>query len=137
MKADVLQGRDFSGEVVFNTSRSSGPGGQSVNKVSSKVELRFDVNASSILSLPEKEILLEKLANRISQEGILILVSQSERTQLKNKALVLDRFCRMIRKALTPVKPRKKTRPSAAMKEKRLELKRKLAEKKELRKRVE
>jgi ribosome-associated protein len=137
MRADVLQGRDFSGEIVFNTSRSSGPGGQSVNKVSSKVELRFDVNASLLLSEPEMAILHDKLVNKISQDGILILVSQSERTQLKNKALVLDRFYRMIRKALTPAKPRKKTRPSAAVKEKRLEVKRKLAEKKERRKRLD
>ncbi len=133
METDVLQGRDFSGEFDIHAVRSSGPGGQSVNKVSSKVELRFDVNASELLVDSEKETLLKKLANRISQEGILIFTAQSERTQLKNKALVIEKFYQTLRKALTPVKKRKKTRPSLAVKEKRLELKRKVAEKKERR----
>jgi ribosome-associated protein len=130
---DILQGRDFSIEFVFNTSRSSGPGGQSVNKVSSKVELRFDVTASQLLTETEKELLRTKLANKISQDGILILTSQSERSQLKNKAVVIERFYRVIKRALTPVKPRKKTKPPLAVREKRLDIKRKLAEKKEYR----
>jgi ribosome-associated protein len=130
---EILKGRDFSPEFVFNTSRSSGPGGQSVNKVSSKVELRFDVQASLLLSDAERELLSEKLANKINQDGILSITSQSERTQLKNKGVVIDRFYRLLYKALTPVKPRKKTKPSLAVREKRLELKRKIAEKKDLR----
>jgi len=134
MIRDVLAGRDFSSEFLFSASRSSGPGGQNVNKVSTKVELRFDVPHSILLTEEEKEILLIRLKKNINSEGMLIIVSQSERTQLKNKRKSIDKFYALTTKFLTPVKKRKPTRASAASKERRLELKKMRAEKKERRK---
>jgi ribosome-associated protein len=134
MAMDVLSGRDFIREFILSASRSSGPGGQNVNKVSTKVELRFDVPHSMLLSEEEKEILLIRLQKKINSEGFLIIVSQSERTQLKNKEKTIERFYLLVTKALTPVKKRKPTRPSAAAKEKRLEEKKMKAEKKARRK---
>ncbi len=124
----------FESEIVFSASRSSGPGGQNVNKVSTKVELRFNIPNSNLLSDTEKEILLEKLKNKINNEGDLLLVSQEERSQLKNKEKVLEKFYELIEKTLTPPKKRKPTKPSKASVEKRLEEKRKRGDKKEKRK---
>jgi ribosome-associated protein len=136
MGPDILTGRDFTPEFTFTASRSSGPGGQNVNKVSTKVELRFNINNSSILTQEEKNLLLEKLAGRITKEGELVVVSQSERSQLKNKEAATTRFYALITKALTPRKKRKPTHPTAASDEKRLEEKKMRSEKKEQRKRV-
>jgi len=126
----MVTDRDFSGELHFSASRSSGPGGQNVNKVNTRVELRFHIATSLLLTGAEKEILLERLGSRINSEGELILVSQSERSQLKNRERVTEKFYAMITKALAPRKKRKATKPTAASKEERLEVKRKLAEKK-------
>ncbi|ODS72146.1 MAG: peptide chain release factor 1 [Cytophagaceae bacterium SCN 52-12] len=101
-------------ELTFHTSRSGGKGGQNVNKVESKVELRFDIQGSGILSEEEKSRLQEKLHNRVSQEGILILYHQTERSQLANKELVTEKFCRLVRGALAKEAPRKATRPTLA-----------------------
>ncbi len=136
MTDDVLNGRDFFPEFIFSASRSSGPGGQNVNKVSTKVELRFHVMNSTILSLEEKNLLHEKLANRITREGELVIVSQSERSQLKNKEAVIEKFYRLLKRVLTPRKKRKTTQPPLESIEKRLEEKRIRAEKKEQRKKV-
>jgi ribosome-associated protein len=133
MPADVINGRDFLPELVFSASRSSGPGGQNVNKVSTKMELRFHVNGSALLSTEEKERIIEKLCSRINKEGELRLVSQSGRTQLSNKQLVIEKFYALLTKALSKRKKRKPTRPSAASREKRLEDKRILSQKKEQR----
>lgn len=135
MPQDLIRGRDFLPELTFSASRSSGPGGQHINKVSTKVELRFHVMNSSLLTWEEKELILEKLAKRINQEGELVLVSQTERTQGKNRERVTGKFYELLIKAMTPRKERKPTKPSAAAKEKRLEEKRLQAEKKERRKR--
>jgi ribosome-associated protein len=126
--------RDFSSEFHFSASRSSGPGGQNVNKVNTKVELRFNIASSSLLSDEEKELLMEKLAKKINSEGELILVSQTGRSQLKNKEKAIEKFYSLLTRALTPRKKRKPTKPSQASKEERLESKRKQAEKKERRK---
>jgi ribosome-associated protein len=134
MKEDILSGRDFPKEFIFNASRSSGPGGQNVNKVSTKVELRFDIPHSNLLSEEEKVILQNLLVKKINSEGILIIVSQSERSQLKNKEKTIEKFYTLLKKSLTPKKKRKPTRPSAASKEKRLEEKKINAEKKARRK---
>jgi len=132
----VISGRDFGPELVFAFSRSSGPGGQNVNKVSTKVELRFIVRESALLSDEEKTLLVSKLASRINRKGELHLVSQSERSQLKNKEVVIEKFYALLARALAPKKKRKRSRPSAASKEKRLETKRMTAQKKEQRSRI-
>ena len=136
MAIDILSGRDFSREFLFSASRSSGPGGQNVNKVSTKVDLRFDVPHSNLLSEEEKEILLIRLQKKINSEGFLIVVSKRERTQLKNKEKTIEKFYALLLKSLTPKKKRRRTKPNAAAKEKRLEEKRILAEKKSRRKEV-
>ncbi len=134
IKENILTGRDFDAELVFSASRSSGPGGQHVNKVSTRVELRFDVLSSKLLTHEEKNIIMSKLANKITQEGMLVLNSQSERSQYDNKSKVTENFYKLVIKALTPVKKRKPTRPTPISKEKRLETKRMLANKKNRRK---
>ena len=121
-------------ELKFRTSRSSGPGGQNVNKVSSRVELMFDINNSSALSDVEKTKIFEKLANRINSEGVLLLSSEETRSQLKNKQLVISRFVELLEEALKPEKKRRKTKPTAASREKRINAKKKLSNKKDLRK---
>lgn len=111
---------DLLAEIQFITSRSGGPGGQNVNKVNSKVELRFDVRNSSLLSDEQKETLLIKLSGKISLEGVLSVVSQRERSQLANKEDAISKFYSLISKALRPVKPRKRTKPTRSSVEKRL-----------------
>lgn len=116
----LLNVPDLSSEFQFLTSRSSGPGGQNVNKVNSKVELRFDIQNSILLSEEQKEILLVKLAKKISAEGILSVVSQIDRSQLANKEDAIRKFYLLIIKALTPIKRRKRTKPTLTSVEKRL-----------------
>ena len=115
---------DLSAEFQFLTSRSSGPGGQNVNKVNSKVELRFDIQNSSLLTDDQKNILLVKLATKITSEGILSVVSQRDRSQLSNKEDAIEKLYLLISKALKPVKPRKNTRPTKGSVERRLTTKR-------------
>jgi len=134
MTYNPISGRDFNSELSFTASRSSGPGGQNVNKVSTKVELRFNIGKSLLLSVEEKELIRERLRKKINSEDELIIISQSERSQVRNKEKVIEKFISLIALALTPKKKRKPTKPSAAAKEKRLEEKRILAEKKESRK---
>jgi ribosome-associated protein len=119
-----IRDRDFKDEFVFQASRSGGPGGQNVNKVSTKVELRFNIEASVLLNEDEKILISQKLINKINKEGELILVSQSERSQLKNKDKVISKFYMLLIKVLTPRKKRLKTKPTKASVEKRLESKR-------------
>lgn len=115
---------DLSSEFQFFTSRSSGPGGQNVNKVNSKVELRFDIQNSVLLTNEQKEILLLKLASKVTADGILIVVSQRDRSQLVNKEDSVKKIYTLIFKALTPQKARKSTRPTKSSIEKRLQSKR-------------
>jgi len=122
-----IRERDFQDEFVFQTSRSGGPGGQNVNKVSSKVELRFRIADSALLNDDEKTIIIEKLSNKINKLGELVIVSQTDRSQLKNKQKVIENFYLLIIKALTPRKKRLKTKPTKASVEKRLESKREQA----------
>lgn len=121
-------------ELQFKAVRSSGAGGQHVNKVSSKVELFFDIHNSQSLSLEEKDRLLKNLANRISKEGILKLSSSESRSQHYNKERVIELFFEFIEKGLIVPKKRKPTKISRAQKQKRLENKQKHSSKKSLRK---
>jgi ribosome-associated protein len=128
---------DLLAEFQFITSRSSGPGGQNVNKVNSKVELRFDIKNSSLLTDDQKNILLVKLATKITSEGILSVVSQRDRSQLSNKEDAIEKLYLLISKALRPVKPRKNTKPTKGSVERRLTSKRIKAEIKQNRQKLE
>lgn len=121
MKTEFPAGRSFENEFTFNATRSSGPGGQNVNKVSTRIELRFDVDHSSMLTEDEKVILNDKLKKKISKEGILIIVSQTARSQFENRDIAIKKFYDLVTKALTPVKKRKKTMPTAGSRIKRKE----------------
>jgi len=123
--------KDFSKEIIYRASRSSGAGGQNVNKVSTKVELSFDVLNSSVLSDEEKMVMMEKLSAKINQEGILKITSQTERTQLGNKEVVTEKFYKLLQKAFTKKKKRIPTNISKAAKEKRLADKKLQSQKKE------
>ena len=103
-------------EVTFTASRSSGPGGQNVNKVNTRVTLWFDVAGSPSLSAEQKQQLLTHLANRITREGVLQIVSQQHRTQAANREAAIERFVEVVGKALTRPKPRHKTRATFASK---------------------
>ena len=128
---------DLSSEFVFQTSRSSGPGGQNVNKVNSRVELRFDIPNSLLLTDYQKELLLKKLATRITAEGVFFVVSQEERSQIRNKELSIQKFYALIRQALKPVKRRRATRPTRGSVERRIQSKKARGEKKSLRGRID
>jgi ribosome-associated protein len=133
MGSDILHSRDFSKEFKFKTSRSSGPGGQNVNKVNSKVELRINVLNSLLFTEMEKMLLKQKLSNQINSDEELIIVSQTERTQFLNKKKCIQKFYFMITTALTPAKKRKPSTPTFASKRKRIEKKIIASNKKELR----
>ena len=107
-------------ELSYKAVRSSGPGGQNVNKVASKVVLTFDLVNSLGLSDEEKERSLEKLKSKLSTEGILILNCDEDRSQLKNKELVTKRFLELIQKSLVVPKVRKATKIPRSVVEKRL-----------------
>ncbi len=115
--------RNFENEFVFQASRSGGPGGQNVNKVSTKVELRINIGGSALFSDEEKMIITEKLANKINKLGELVLVCQTERSQLSNRDKVVEKFYFIINKALTPIVKRIRTKPSKASVERRIESK--------------
>ncbi|MEM6346710.1 MAG: alternative ribosome rescue aminoacyl-tRNA hydrolase ArfB [Bacteroidota bacterium] len=122
---------DLSAELQYSFSRSGGKGGQNVNKVETKVLLRFDLAASQLLVDWQKEIIREKLGGYISQEDVLQLTCEETRSQLKNKEIVSERFHQLVKTALTPVKVRKKRSVPRSVKEKRLKDKRHKSEKKQ------
>jgi len=127
---------DFNKELMFRTSRSSGKGGQHVNKVETRVELLFDVPNSEILSNTQKSMVMRNLKNRINNDGILIFANETERSQKRNKSIVVKRFYQMIEQALTPDRKRKFTKVPQAIQAKRLVHKKQRGEKKALRKKV-
>ena len=124
-------------ELRFRTSRSSGAGGQHVNKTETRVEAILEVIPSAGLSEDEKKIILEKLASRIYDSGELVTVSSKSRSQLDNKEFAIAQLQAILLKALTPVKKRKRIKISAEAKEERLQEKKRNAEKKEARRKPE
>ena len=121
-------------EITLKAIRSSGSGGQNVNKVSTKIELQFDVNKSNGLDHDEKTLLLENLNTRLTKNNILILQCDESRSQLKNKQIVKERFLEIIKEGLTIQKERIPTKTPKKVKLKRLKNKRQNAEKKANRK---
>ncbi len=132
----VMNNLDFNHELSFKTSRSSGKGGQHVNKVETRVELFFDIKNSALLSEKQKQLALSNLKNRISNEGVLHLASEEKRSQKRNKGIVVKRFYEMIQEAIKPkVKRRFKPVPKSVIRQQK-EMKRKNSQKKALRKKV-
>ncbi len=121
MPIPKITSADILSELEFNFSKSSGPGGQHVNKVNTKVGLRFDIPSSTILSEEQKELLVEKLSNRLTKDGVLVLSSQEARSQLMNKEAVLEKLDKLLRSAFFIKKKRKPTKPTKASNRKRLD----------------
>jgi ribosome-associated protein len=117
-------------EVTFATSRSGGPGGQNVNKLETRVTLRFDLAGSTALSEDQMARLRERLATRITRAGVLQVTSQKHRTQAANRDAAVERFAELVREALQEEVPRKKTRPSRAARQRRMEEKRRHSQRK-------
>jgi len=121
MSPEELKERNIEGEFIFSASRSSGPGGQNVNKVNTKVELRFNICLSVFFSDEEKDLICSRLKNRINSGNELIISSQSERSQLKNKEEAIRKTYILLAGALTIKKGRKSTKPTARSNRERLE----------------
>ncbi|HTL81062.1 MAG TPA: alternative ribosome rescue aminoacyl-tRNA hydrolase ArfB [Bacteroidia bacterium] len=123
-------------ECELKAVRSGGAGGQHVNKVSSRMELTFSIPNSLLLDDAQKNILQEKLASRLTTDGVLRVTEDSDRSQHVNREKIIEKFYLLLEKALAPVKKRKKTKVSKAAKAKRLEKKRKHSEKKQNRRSI-
>lgn len=128
IKAEIL-GKELS----FSASRSDGPGGQNVNKVNSKVTLKFDVAQSEVLSQEEKDVIFKKLASRLTKEGVLVLTAQDSRSQLQNKEAVILKLEKLLEKAFEKKKVRRATKPSKGSIQDRINKKKQLSEKKKWR----
>lgn len=117
-------------ELTFTASRSAGPGGQHVNKTSSRITLRFDVAGSPSLDEEQRAKICERLPTRITKDGVLWLHAQRHRSQRRNREAATERFADLLREALDEAPPRKKTRTPRSVKRRRLEAKKRRAEKK-------
>ncbi|WP_374460155.1 alternative ribosome rescue aminoacyl-tRNA hydrolase ArfB [Chryseobacterium taeanense] len=126
--------KEFSKELTFKTSRSSGAGGQNVNKVETSVTVLWKIDESDFFNDSQKDLIQTKLKNRINAEGFLFLTVSESRTQLMNKTKAIEKILEIVDKALVIPKKRLATKPSKTQKQKRLDTKKKLSEKKENRK---
>jgi len=121
-------------ELAFHTSRSGGPGGQNVNKVETKVEVRFDVKNSPSLTDAQRSQIFDRLRGRIDSSGVLRVTVQRSRSQYQNKVLAVERLSELLRNALHPRPQRVRTRPSKTSADMRIQQKKRHSEKKRLRK---
>ena len=126
-----------SADLSWSAATSSGPGGQNVNKVATKVDLRFDLEGTTALRAEVKGRLRRTAANRLDKEGRIQITSQATRDQSRNLEDAREKLAALIRSALHPPKKRKKTRPSRGAKERRLKAKKQRSERKQSRKSVD
>jgi ribosome-associated protein len=117
-------------DLQWSAVRASGPGGQNVNKIASQVELRFDLRATTALTGDVKARLAKLAGRRLTQDGVIVVACQVHRSQERNLEEARQRLADLVRRALQPPKPRKKTRPGRAAKERRLAEKRRRGERK-------
>jgi ribosome-associated protein len=120
-------------ELTYRATRASGPGGQNVNKTESAVELTFDLGNTHALTEDERRRAMARLASYLDGDGVLHLESHSERSQLRNREEVTRRFAQLLREALVPPKPRRKTRPTRSSVEQRLQSKKRAGQRKQQR----
>jgi len=126
--------KNFTNELTYKTSRSSGAGGQNVNKVETSVTVMWNIAGTDFFKEEEKELIALKLKNRINLEGVLQLTVSESRTQLQNKKIATEKILDLVNKSLVKPKLRKPTKPSKRQVEKRIQSKKQLSEKKENRK---
>jgi len=129
----MLDVHNLTKELTFKATRSSGAGGQHVNKVSSKIELTFEINSSKTLSKEQKERLVKNLSSRLTKDNVMILNCDESRSQHRNKEIIIERFLKIIKKGLIIPKKRRPTKVTKSAIRKRLEKKKKQAFKKSLR----